>query len=141
MRSFGLILLFLGTIMIVSGYLKDKEKQNLAMKTKIVYRYIPKPLSAMLDDPPAVDNMFREISSSDPWMDTTATEREIFNMNNKPSKSAGDNSVPEYFCDVCNKCMYKEITITEDGQTYKKYKETIGTFASHYVWLVKIQII
>ena len=38
--------------MIVSGYLKDKEKQNLAMKTKIVYRYIPKPLSAILDDPP-----------------------------------------------------------------------------------------
>ena len=59
---------------------------------------------------------------SDPWMDTTATEREIFNMNNKPSKSAGDNSVPEYFCDVCNKCMYKEITITEDGQTYKNIK-------------------
>lgn len=123
MRSFALILLFFGTIMIVSGYLKHDSKRRIAEKTKIIYKYIPKPLSALLDDPPPVNNMFRELAGTDPWLDSVSMDKTIYNLDNKPGKKVDADTIPDYFCDVCNKCMYKEISITEDGITSKKYKK------------------
>lgn len=123
MKSLALLLLFFGTIMIVSGYLKHDSKRKIAQKTKVIYKYIPKPLSALLDDPPPVDNMFRQIAGTDPWMDSVSMDKKNFNLNDKPGKIEQEDSVPDYFCDVCNKCMYKEISITEDGKTTKKYKK------------------
>jgi len=127
MRSIAIIMLFFGTIMVVSGYLKEQNKRQQAMKTKIVYRYVPKPLSAIMDDPPGIGQYFKSFAGSDPWLDRQGGIPGM-NISGKNPRSEipaeGEQKSSDYFCNACNACMYSKITVTnEDGKTTTNYKK------------------
>lgn len=94
MRSFALLLLLLGIVVIVIGFLKNRQT---CPPPRIEYRFIPRSLLDEQLDSNTLNSLGNLFDSQDPWLGIDLTKHSLDNDgnmdfgNNNNSYNAGNN--------------------------------------------------